>query len=114
MLKTCVATAFVLVLIGADAEAACRTDLPPASQRAGYWQYHVVKGQRCWFGPLKKVEAPRSEARVRLGTDAFALVLARIPVLATSDETVIRDDDDEIMPQPDVSFDRRFNAIWNR
>jgi hypothetical protein len=35
------------------AYAECYTILPPAAERAGYWQYRTVHGKRCWFGPLK-------------------------------------------------------------
>src|SRR5262245_63577563 len=33
--------------------AGCRSTLPPASRRAGYWSYRLVRGRKCWSGPLK-------------------------------------------------------------
>src|SRR5215468_10117583 len=31
----------------------CQQNLPPSAERAGYWRYHVIRGQRCWFGPRR-------------------------------------------------------------
>src|SRR5262245_13524955 len=33
--------------------AGCRSTLPPASRRAGYWSYRLVRGRKCWSGPLR-------------------------------------------------------------
>jgi hypothetical protein len=66
--------AFVAVLSCAallsveQAYAECRTALPPAAERGGYWQYRLVGGKRCWYGPLKagaRAQAqPATPARV--------------------------------------------------
>src|SRR5215470_13519606 len=96
--------------------------LPPASERAGYWQYRSVHGKRCWFGPRKT------------GVSAQARVIRPIrfaarpkPVRATTGEepspkppiivpvpplpALRPEENDEIWPKPDASFDQRFDAV---
>src|SRR5215211_2918872 len=115
-MKKSIPAAVVLWLIATDAQAVCRTTLPPASERAGKWQYHVIKGQRCWFGAMKTVRYTRpSQMKVKSTTDGFAGALARVPVIALSDELAsLAASDDEIMPQSAATFDKRFTAVWNR
>ena len=115
-MKKSIQAAVALTLIGTDAQAICRTTLPPASERAGRWQYHVIKGQRCWFGPVKTVRhTGPSQMKVKPSTYGFAGALPRVPVIALSDELASRAaSDDEIMPQPAATFDERFTAVWNR
>jgi|SRR5215475_503089 len=106
----------------APALAECRTSLPPASERAGYWQYRNVHGKRCWFGPLKasarayaKVVAPvrvitRNEP---VHTTTSFESLAKPPVLVPMPKlpVVPPEENNEIWPQPDASFEQRFNAV---
>ena len=115
-MKKGIPAAVALTLIATDAQAGCSTTLPPASERAGKWQYHVIKGQRCWFGAMKTVRHTRpSQMKVKPGTDDFAGALARVPAIALSDELSSRTaSDDEIMPQPPATFDQRFTAVWDR
>jgi len=104
--------------------AECRTSLPPASERAGHWQYRLVQGKRCWFGPLKAGASAPAPARVikpvrvvaraepvRATTgfkpSAKPLVMVPMPVLPVTPP----DDDDEIWPKPDASFTQRFDAL---
>jgi len=120
--------------------AECRTSLPPASERAGHWQYRMSQGKRCWYGPLKAgapararvVKPARVVARaepVRATTDAEPVratteaepvrattglePLARLPVIVTMPMLPAAPpiDDDEIWPKPDASFAQRFDAI---
>ena len=115
-MKKSIPAALALTLIATDAQAVCRTTLPPASDRAGKWQYHVIKGQRCWFGPVKTVRHTRpGQMKVKSSTDGFAGALAHVPEIALNDELAWRAaSDDEIMLQPAVTFDKRFTAVWNR
>jgi hypothetical protein len=51
----------------------------------------------------------------QVSTDGFAGALAHLPEIALDDELAWRAaSDDEIMPQPAVTFDKRFTAVWNR
>jgi hypothetical protein len=115
-MKKSVPATVLLTLIATDAQAVCSTTLPPASQRAGKWQYHVINGQRCWFGRVKTMRhAHPVQMKVKPSTDGFAGALARVPVIELSVELASRAaSDDEIMPQPAASFDERFTAVWNR
>jgi hypothetical protein len=82
------------------AYAECQTSLPPAAERAGYWQYRTVHGKRCWFGPLKArarahVVATQKPARATTGIEQ------------SSNPSVMRvllvpppDHDPEIWPKP--------------
>jgi hypothetical protein len=102
--------------------AECRTSLPPASERAGHWQYRIVQGKRCWFGPLKagararaRVIKPvrvagRPEAvRATTGIEPFTKppVIVPMPKLPVA----LPDENDEIWPKPDASFEQRFDAV---
>src|SRR5919201_6860917 len=94
--------------------AECRTSLPPASERAGYWQYRTLQGKRCWFGPLKA--GARAHASV---TKPAPVVTRTEPVRATTGfepwpqpPVVVPmptlplappDENDEIWPKPDAS-----------
>jgi len=101
--------------------AECRTSLPPASERAGHWQYRSVQGKRCWYGPLKAgapararvikpVRVVASAEPVR-ATTGFA-PLARLPVIVTVPMVPAAPiEDDDIWPKPDASFAQRFNAV---
>jgi hypothetical protein len=111
------------VLVSVEpASAECRTALPPAAERAGYWKYRIVHGTRCWFGPLKagagaharlvkpvRVVARPKPARATTGFGRMTKppVLAPMPVLPVAP----LDDNDEIWPKPDASFDQRFDAV---
>src|SRR5215211_673094 len=102
-MKKSVKVAVALTLIATEAQAVCRTTLPPASERAGKWQYHVIKGQHCWFGPVKTVRHTRpSQVKVKSRPDGFAGALASVPVIAFSDAPLASRpaSDDEIMPHP--------------
>jgi hypothetical protein len=102
--------------------AKCRTSLPPASERAGYWQYRIVHGKRCWFGPLKagarayarvikpvRVVARPEPVRATTGFQPLARPPALVPMpmlpMAPPDEN------DEIWPKPDATFEQRFDAV---
>jgi hypothetical protein len=114
--------------------------LPPASDRAGHWQYRIAQGKRCWYGPLKagasararvikreravaKTEpapavAPGEPVRLTTGPDPVHATtglepLARLPVIVTMPKLPAGPpiDDDEIWPKPDASFAQRFDAI---
>src|SRR5947208_16052659 len=76
--------------------AECHTSLPPASERAGYWQYRTVHGKRGWCGPLTagapaharvmkpvRVVARTDHVRVTTAFEPLArpLVIVPIPVL---------------------------------
>jgi hypothetical protein len=102
--------------------AECRTSLPPASERAGYWQYRTVHGIRCWFGPLKagaraharvikplRVVARTEPVRATTGFGPLAKppVIVPMPMLSVAPP----DENDEIWPKPDASFDQRFDAV---
>jgi hypothetical protein len=102
--------------------AECRSSLPPASERAGYWQYRTVHGKRCWFGPLKVgarahargIKPVRLVARSELvrTTPGFEPlvkppVIVPIPMLPVA----LSDENDEIWPKPDASFEQRFEAV---
>jgi hypothetical protein len=102
--------------------AKCRTSLPPASERAGYWQYRIVHGKRCWFGPLKagarayarvikrvRVVARTKPVRATVGMEPLAKppVIVPMPVLPVA----LPDENDEIWPKPDASFEQRFDAV---
>src|SRR5215470_3580621 len=102
--------------------AECRTSLPPASERAGHWQYRVAQGKRCWFGPLKagapararlikpmRVAARAQPVRATAGFEPSAKPLAIVPMPMLF--IAPPDDDDEIWPKPDASFAQRFDAI---
>ena len=100
--------------------AQCRTTLPPASERAGHWQYRIVHGKRCWFGQTKA--AARSVAiagRVRLATKSEPVhamtglkPLAKPPVIVLMPTLPVAppDEYDDIWPKPDASFAQRFEA----
>jgi hypothetical protein len=96
--------AFVAVLSCAvlssvqPAYAECRTSLPPAAERAGYWQYRTVHGKRCWFGPLKaraRVVATQKPARATTGIKQSSNPSVTRVLLVPP-----RDDDPEIWPRP--------------
>jgi len=118
----------------------CRTTLPPASERAGHWQYRIAQGKRCWYGPLKAgapararvIKPVRAVARtepapavatgepVRATTGADPVnattglePLARLPVIVTMPTLPAAPpvEDDEIWPKPDATFAQRFDAI---
>jgi len=121
--------------------AECRTTLPPASERAGHWQYRIAQGKRCWYGPLKAgapararvvKRAPRAVARAEpapivakaepvpavappepVRATSGLEPLARLPVIVTMPTlpAVPPIDDDDIWPKPDASFAQRFDAI---
>jgi len=106
------------VLVSVEpAYAECRTALPPTAERAGYWQYHVIDGRRCWFGPLKA--AARAQARIIMATPKPVRTTtgmrptAKPPVLGPMPAVPVvpPDDDDEIWPKPDANFDQRFDAL---
>jgi hypothetical protein len=95
--------------------------LPPASERAGYWQYRGVNGKRCWFGPLKagarararvikpvRVVARAEPVRATTGFEPLAKppVIVPMPMLPAAPP----EDNDEIWPKPDASFEQRFDA----
>jgi len=105
-----------------QAYAECRTELPPSAERAGYWQYRVIHGKRCWFGPLKA--GARAGARMPepvrvvatpkpVRTTTGMRPITRPPVMAPMSvrPVVPPDDDDEIWPKPDANFDQRFDAV---
>jgi hypothetical protein len=102
--------------------AECRTTLPPAAERAGHWQYRSVQGKRCWFGPLKagarakarvikrvRVVARTERVRATTGMEPLAKppVIVPMPVLPVA----LPDENDEIWPKPDASFEQRFEAV---
>jgi hypothetical protein len=82
------------------AYAECRTTLPPAAERAGYWQYHTARGKRCWFGPLKvgarahvvaKQQPVRATTGVEQSSKATVMRVLHVPP---------PHDDPEIWPKP--------------
>ena len=102
--------------------AECRTSLPPASERTGYWQYRTVHGKRCWYGPLKagaraqarvikpvRVVARPKPVRATTGIEPLAKspVIVPVPMLPVAPP----DENDEIWPKPDASFEQRFDAV---
>jgi hypothetical protein len=104
------------------AYAKCQTSLPPAAERAGYWQYRIVHGKRCWFGPLKAqarahVVATQKPARAATGIEPSSKpsVMRVLPVPPRDDDPEIwpkpapPDDDPEIWPKPD-GFEQRFTG----
>jgi len=104
------------------AYAECQTSLPPTSERAGYWQYRVVHGKRCWFGPLKA--GTRAQARVIkpvrvvAGTEPVRATtgmepLAKLPLIVSVPMLPMAppDENDEIWPKPDATFEQRFDAV---
>src|SRR5262245_35811698 len=100
------------VLVSVEqAYAECRTALPPAAERAGYWQYRIVHGRRCWFGPLKA----SAHAHVRIIKPVRATTgiqpITKQPVLKPVRPVAPLDDSDEIWPKPDASFEQRFDAV---
>src|SRR5215510_12334810 len=93
--------------------AECRTSLPPASERAGHWQYRIADGKRCWFGPLKagaraqarvirpvRVVAAAEPVHATTGFERLAKppVIVPVPVLPAAPPH----EDDEIWPKPDA------------
>jgi hypothetical protein len=110
----------ILLLSVRPSFAQCRTALPPAAERAGHWQYRIAHGKRYWFGQTKA--AARGVAigkRVRIATEskpvhamtglkplAKAPVIVPMPVLPVAPP----DENDDIWPKPDASFDQRFEA----
>jgi len=96
--------------------------LPPAAERAGYWQYRVVQGKRCWFGPRKtgasaqarvirpiRVAARPKPVRATTGTEPSArppviVPVPRLPALPP-------EENDEVWPKPDANFEQRFDAV---
>jgi|SRR5215510_8023589 len=104
------------------AYAECQTRLPPASERAGHWQYRSVQGKRCWSGPLKagvrapakaikpvRVVAGTGPVRATTGMEPLANppVIVPVPMLPVAPP----DENDEIWPKPDASFEQRFDAV---
>jgi hypothetical protein len=91
------------------AYADCQTNLPPAAERAGHWQYRTVHGKRCWFGPLKArarahVVATQKPARANIGIEQSSNPsVMRVPLVPPPD------DDPEIWPKPD-GFEQRFTG----
>jgi len=96
--------------------------LPPASERAGYWQYRIVHGKRCWFGPLKAdARAHASIIRpMRLGARPKSVrAPTRIHQLAKPTGTVTlpplpREESDDVWPEPEPNFEQRFEAVYGR
>jgi hypothetical protein len=101
--------------------AECRS-LPPASERAGHWQYRIVQGKHCWFGPLKT--GARAQARVIRPVRVAARpkpVSATTGVVTSPKPPVIvpvpslpalpPEENDEVWPKPDASFEQRFEAV---
>src|SRR5215813_2084018 len=123
--------AFVAVLLCSvltpveQAYAECRTTLPPAAERAGYWQYRIVHGKRCWFGPLKAgaranaaiVKRARVVTRpkaVRTTTGMKPIIespVRAMPAPEVTPQVTPPDDNDEIWPKPDANFAQRFDAL---
>jgi hypothetical protein len=104
------------------AYAECQTTLPPAAERAGYWQYRTVQGKRCWFGPLKAptrahVVAAQKPARATIGIELSSKpsVMPVLPVPPREEDPEIwpkpapPDDDPEIWPKAD-GFEQRFTG----
>ena len=101
--------------------AECRS-LPPASERAGHWQYRIVQGKRCWFGPLKtgasaqarvirpvRVAARPKPVRATTGVEPSAKPPVIVPVPPMP--ALPPDENDEVWPKPDASFEQRFEAV---
>src|SRR5262245_14542769 len=98
--------------------AECRS-LPPASERAGHWQYRIVQGKRCWFGPLKtgasaqarvirpvRVAARPKPVRATTGVEPSPKPPVIVPLPPLPPE-----ENDEVWPKPDASFEQRFEAV---
>jgi hypothetical protein len=104
------------------AYAECRTTLPPAAERADYWQYHTVRGKRCWFGPLKvgaraHVVANQQPVRATTGIEQSSnpseMRVLHVPPPHDDPEILPKpappNDDPEIWPKPD-GVDQRFTG----
>jgi len=96
--------------------AECRTTLPPAAERAGYWQYRVVNGKHCWFGPLKaasraqviaKQKPPRATTGIARSSKSPTMHV--VPTRSPDNDPEIwpkpapPDDDPDVWPKPDGS-----------
>jgi hypothetical protein len=103
------------------AYAECQTTLPPAAERAGYWQYRTVHGKRCWFGPLKArtrahVVATQKSARAATGIEPSnkPSVMRVLPPREDDPEIWPKpappDDDPEIWPKQPDGFEQRFTG----
>ena len=104
------------------AVAECRTILPTAADRAGYWQYRTVHGKRCWFGPLKagvrahavtKQEPVRATTGIQPSSKPSVKRVMHLPPPHDDQEIWPKlappEDAPEIWPKPD-RFDDRFTG----
>jgi hypothetical protein len=95
------------------------------SERAGYWQYRIVHGKRCWFGPPKAGARARASVirPVRVGVSPKPVrattgiePLAKPPVIVPVPPLPVLppEENDEVWPAPDASFEQRFEAVHGR
>jgi len=98
--------------------AECRS-LPPASERAGYWQYRIVHGKRCWFGPLKAgarahasvIRPMRFAARPKHVRATTGIGHLPKPAVVMPLPPIPREENDQAWPEPDASFEQRFEPV---
>jgi len=50
--------------------ATCHRSLPPASERAGRWEYRLRHGAKCWHGPRSRAVRRASRTRSAMQTHA--------------------------------------------